>query len=166
MDNSLKNIIIDKLNDILNINNDYWNNLDKNFKLKYIHRFCNYLEKNKNIENIENIENIKNIENINQIDYSKVSRIVDLIVPSQSAKLSPPVGPILGQVKIKVKDFCVSFNEKTTIYKFKNPRVRETVKRFRQFANFSRDTGGSCSPGGVFEQTNSCITKSTEWIIS
>lgn len=61
------------------------------------------------------------IENINQIDYSKVSRIVDLIVPSQSAKLSPPVGPILGQVKIKVKDFCVSFNEKTTSYKLGLP---------------------------------------------
>lgn len=57
------------------------------------------------------------VENISQIDYTKVSRVVDLIVPAQLAKLSPPVGPILGQVKIKVKDFCVSFNEKTVSYK-------------------------------------------------
>lgn len=56
------------------------------------------------------------IENINQVDYSKLNRSVDLIVPAQSAKLSPPVGSTLGQVKIKVKDFCTSFNEKSLIY--------------------------------------------------
>lgn len=56
------------------------------------------------------------IENINQVDYSKLNRSVDLIVPAQSAKLSPPVGSTLGQVKIKVKDFCSSFNEKSLIY--------------------------------------------------
>lgn len=56
------------------------------------------------------------IENVNQIDYSKLNRTVDLVVPAQSAKLSPPVGSTLGQVKIKVKDFCSSFNEKSLIY--------------------------------------------------
>lgn len=56
------------------------------------------------------------IENINQIDYSKLNRTVDLIIPAQSAKLSPPVGSTLGQVKIKVKDFCSSFNERSLIY--------------------------------------------------
>lgn len=61
------------------------------------------------------------IESINQVDYSKLNRVVDLVVPAQSAKLSPPVGSTLGQVKIKVKDFCTSFNEKTTMYKLGLP---------------------------------------------
>lgn len=56
------------------------------------------------------------IENLNQVDYSKLNRTVDLMVPAQLAKMAPPVGSTLGQVKIKVKDFCTSFNEKTVIY--------------------------------------------------
>jgi ribosomal protein L11 len=56
------------------------------------------------------------IKNIAQVDFSKVNRKVILIVPAQSAKLGPPVGPILGQVKIKVKDFCTAFNDITNIY--------------------------------------------------
>lgn len=56
------------------------------------------------------------IENKNQVDYSKLNRTVDLIIPAQLAKLTPPVGSTLGQVKIKVKDFCTSFNEKTLMY--------------------------------------------------
>jgi large subunit ribosomal protein L11 len=58
------------------------------------------------------------IQNLNQLDLKKVVRKVNLIVPAQNAKLGPPVGPILGQVKIKVKDFCTIFNENTS--KFKN----------------------------------------------
>jgi len=61
------------------------------------------------------------IDNINKVDYSKLNRTVDLVIQSQSAKLSPPVGSTLGQVKIKVKDFCVSFNEKTSSYKIGLP---------------------------------------------
>lgn len=53
------------------------------------------------------------IINILDLDFSKVIRKVDLIIPAQSAKLGPPVGPTLGQVKIKVKDFCTSFNDTT-----------------------------------------------------
>lgn len=57
------------------------------------------------------------IKNYNQLDITKITRKVSLIIPAQTAKLGPPVGPVLGQVKIKVKDFCTLFNDATTIFK-------------------------------------------------
>ena len=57
------------------------------------------------------------IKNLSELNHSKLNRTVDLIVPAQLAKLSPPVGSTLGQVKIKVKDFCTSFNDSTVSYK-------------------------------------------------
>lgn len=56
------------------------------------------------------------INNLNQLDVSVLSKTVALIIPAQNAKLGPPVGPILGQVKIKVKDFCTLFNDSTKKY--------------------------------------------------
>lgn len=56
------------------------------------------------------------IKNLKEIDISKVVRSIDLVIPAQNAKLSQPVGPMLGQVKIKIKDFCNSFNETTNLY--------------------------------------------------
>jgi ribosomal protein L11 len=56
------------------------------------------------------------IKNLRQIDFLKVVKTIDLVVPAQSAKLSQPVGPMLGQVKIKIKDFCTSFNEVTMAF--------------------------------------------------
>jgi len=61
------------------------------------------------------------VKNLKQIDFVKVIRSIDLVVPSQEAKLSQPVGPMLGQVKIKIKDFCTSFNEITTLYEAELP---------------------------------------------
>ncbi len=61
------------------------------------------------------------IKNIFDLDFLKIIRKVDLIIGAQSAKLGPPVGPILGQVKIKVKDFCTLFNESTTKFKIGLP---------------------------------------------
>jgi large subunit ribosomal protein L11 len=57
------------------------------------------------------------ILNINELDTKRVSKKVNLIIPAQSAKLTPPVGPALGQFKIKVKDFCTLFNEATASFK-------------------------------------------------
>lgn len=50
------------------------------------------------------------IKNLNEIDLNRVVKWLNLVVPSQNAKLGPPVGPVLGQAKIKVKDFCTIFN--------------------------------------------------------
>ena len=57
------------------------------------------------------------IKDYNQLDLKRIVRKVDLIIPAQTAKLGPPVGPILGQVKIKVKDFCTLFNDSTSKFK-------------------------------------------------
>ena len=53
------------------------------------------------------------ISNYNKVNIKKVTRIVTLRVPAQAAKLTPPVGPILGQFRLKVKDFCDDFNNQT-----------------------------------------------------
>lgn len=57
------------------------------------------------------------IKNFNQLDLKKIVRQVNLVIPAQTAKLGPPVGPVLGQVKIKVKDFCTLFNDATQKHK-------------------------------------------------
>lgn len=57
------------------------------------------------------------LKNIRDLDTRKVLKKLNLIIPAQQAKLGPPVGPVLGQVKIKVKDFCLIFNEATTQFK-------------------------------------------------
>lgn len=54
------------------------------------------------------------IKNLDQLDLNRIVRKVNLIIPAQSAKMGPPVGPVLGQVKIKVKDFCTLFNDATS----------------------------------------------------
>lgn len=68
------------------------------------------------------------------IDFSKVSKVIDLIAPARNAKLGPPVGPILGQAKIKVKDFCTLFNNVTINYDENFPvRVRVFVFKDETF---------------------------------
>jgi len=57
------------------------------------------------------------ITSLKQLDLIKVVRKVNILIPAQTAKLGPPVGPVLGQVKIKVKDFCTMFNEATAKFK-------------------------------------------------
>lgn len=61
------------------------------------------------------------IKNYQQLDLKRLTRTVNLIIPAQTAKLGPPVGPVLGQVKIKVKDFCTMFNEVTQVFKIGLP---------------------------------------------
>jgi len=69
------------------------------------------------------------------IDFNKVSKTIDLIAPARNAKLGPPVGPILGQAKIKVKDFCTLFNNVTINYDENFPvRVRVFVFKDETFA--------------------------------
>jgi hypothetical protein len=52
--NEIKNILMQKINDLLNIENEEWQNLDKKTKLKYIHRYCNMMETN-DVDKIENL---------------------------------------------------------------------------------------------------------------
>jgi ribosomal protein L11 len=57
------------------------------------------------------------INDYTEVNVTQVIKKLDLVIPAQSAKLTPPVGPVLGQVKIKVKDFCTLFNDATTSFK-------------------------------------------------
>lgn len=57
------------------------------------------------------------VKNLNEIELKRIVKKLNLIIPAQNAKLGPPVGPVLGQVKIKVKDFCTMFNDATNKFK-------------------------------------------------
>lgn len=75
INDDFKNILIEKLNDIINLNHHEWDKLEKNVKLKYIHRLCNYLE-NDDKENIKNnitipLKSIKPKKLIQYCGYSK-----------------------------------------------------------------------------------------------
>lgn len=73
IDNLFKDVLVNKLNDLLELDDDNWNKLDKKIKLKYIHRLCNYLEDN-NIEKIEVINiPLKSIKPKKLIQYCGVS---------------------------------------------------------------------------------------------
>jgi large subunit ribosomal protein L11 len=44
---------------------------------------------------------------------NEILRKVRFLVPAQSATISPPIGPILGQFGINIMDFCKQFNERS-----------------------------------------------------
>jgi large subunit ribosomal protein L11 len=43
----------------------------------------------------------------------KVETVIKLQIPAGEATPAPPVGPILGQAKVNIMDFCNKFNEAT-----------------------------------------------------
>jgi len=43
----------------------------------------------------------------------KVEQVIKLQIPAGEASPAPPVGPILGQAKVNIMDFCNKFNEAT-----------------------------------------------------
>lgn len=43
----------------------------------------------------------------------KVEQVIKLQIPAGQATPAPPVGPILGQAKVNIMDFCNKFNEAT-----------------------------------------------------
>ncbi|HIC96735.1 TPA: 50S ribosomal protein L11 [Candidatus Bipolaricaulota bacterium] len=43
----------------------------------------------------------------------KVEQVIKLQIPAGQASPAPPVGPILGQAKVNIMDFCNKFNEAT-----------------------------------------------------
>lgn len=43
-------------------------------------------------------------------------RVLNLTLPAQKVTTGPPIGLILGQFGIKIKDFCNKFNELTVKY--------------------------------------------------
>lgn len=55
LNDNFKDILIEKVNEIINLEHYIWNDLDKKIKLKYIHRICSYLDNNNNEEIKNNI---------------------------------------------------------------------------------------------------------------
>ncbi len=51
-----------------------------------------------------------------KISQLEVLRQVRILIPTQSATVSPPLGPTLGQFGLNIKDFCDKFNERTKNY--------------------------------------------------
>jgi large subunit ribosomal protein L11 len=50
---------------------------------------------------------------VHEVDFI---RSIRLLVPSQAATISPPLGPTLGQFGINIKDFCDKFNERSKAF--------------------------------------------------
>jgi large subunit ribosomal protein L11 len=42
---------------------------------------------------------------------------VRTVIPAQAASVSPPLGPVLGQLGINIIEFCKQFNDKSKNYK-------------------------------------------------
>jgi len=75
IDNEFKDILINKLNKILYLDNENWNKMDKKYKLKYIHHLCACIENNK-INNLEPITiPLKSIKPKKLIQFCKISKL-------------------------------------------------------------------------------------------
>lgn len=75
IDNTFKKVLVDKINEILNLDNEEWKKLDKKLKLKYVHRFCSYLENDKT-DNFESISvPLKSIKPKKMIQYCGISNL-------------------------------------------------------------------------------------------
>ncbi len=56
------------------------------------------------------------LEKKKKVSQFEVLRQVRILIPTQSATVSPPLGPTLGQFGLNIKDFCDKFNERTKNY--------------------------------------------------
>jgi hypothetical protein len=75
IDSEFKDVLVDKINEILDLDNENWANLDKKLKLKYIHRLCNYLE-DADINKLESISiPLKSIKPKKLIQYCGISNL-------------------------------------------------------------------------------------------
>jgi large subunit ribosomal protein L11 len=46
----------------------------------------------------------------------EIFRKIRILIPTQGASITPPLGPTLGQFGLNIKDFCDKFNERTKNY--------------------------------------------------
>ena len=87
INNDFKDMLVNKINGILDLDDEHWKNLDKKIKLKYIHRLCNYLEDNK-IEKLETITiPLKSIKPKKIIQYCGISNQSNKVLYLQFNKL-------------------------------------------------------------------------------
>jgi len=116
IDETFKQVLVDKINEILNLNNEQWNNLDKKIKLKYVHRLCNYLENDK-IDKFESITiPLKSIKPKKMIQYCGISNLNN-------------------------KDLYLQFNKLVLDYTrdFRNKYINVTKREFYTYNNLTRE---------------------------
>lgn len=114
--NDFKNILVDKINDILNLKNDEWNKLNLNIKLKYIHRICNMLETN---------------------DLTKKN---ELIIPLKSIKPKKLI-QFCGYSNINNKSIYSNFNQSILnyIFTFREKYINIKNKKYYTYSNLPKD---------------------------
>ena len=111
IDVSIKNIIINSIENILNIQDNNWNNLESNIKLKIIHHYCNYFNKKKS-----------------NIDWNVIS------IPLKSLKPKK----IIQFIGINNNNNKVLFNDfNNQILQFTNGFREQFNKKSKQFYLFS-----------------------------
>ena len=63
----------------------------------------------------------------------EIETLIKLQIPAGQANPAPPVGPVLGQHGLNIKDFCNAFNEKTKELQGTLTPVVITVYKDRSF---------------------------------
>jgi hypothetical protein len=87
IDDTFKKVLVDKITEILDLDDKQWNNLDKKIKLKYIHRLCSYIENDK-IDKFESITiPLKSIKPKKIIQYCGISNVNNKNLYSQFNQL-------------------------------------------------------------------------------
>ena len=115
---NIKEKIINNLNDILNLQDDTWTNLDTKIKLKVIHNFCNLLQKNSINTNFDNIliENtsinipLKNLRPKKLIQFCGINKQTNLNIYEEFRK---------NIININ-KEFRINYNSNNKNYCFAN----------------------------------------------
>lgn len=113
IDTSIKEEIIFNLEKILNINDEHWNKIDDNVKIKMIHHFCNFLNK----ENKLNLSN--NLLSI-PLKSLKAKKIIQIAGINKLNNKN-----LYNNFNLKILDFTFQFrnnflNKKKIYYVFSN----------------------------------------------
>ena len=107
---NIKQQIVDNLNNILNIQDSTWNNLDTEIKLKIIHNLCNTLNKQSDILNTKITIPLKNLRPKKIIQFCGINKQSNSIIYDNYRKKIVNIN----------KDFRNNYNSSNKNYCFAN----------------------------------------------
>lgn len=107
---NIKQQIIDNLNNILNIQDSTWTNLDTEIKLKVIHNLCNNLSKQSDISNTKITIPLKNLRPKKIVQYCGINKQANSIIYDDYRKKLININ----------KDFRINYNSSNKNYCFAN----------------------------------------------
>lgn len=111
---NIKENILTKINDILNINDTNWNDLDFDLKLKIIHNMCNTFKPNFDKKNLFNISiPLKNLRPKKIIEFCGINKQSNTIIFEEFIKNILQIN----------RDFRINYNSKNKNYCFSNLSV-------------------------------------------